>query len=155
MEINDNWDVVETDNEEIFVNAAKDAPPPQDYPTTTTTTAAAAKEGRDDKKLWRRGRQGKRRRRGGLYQGGGGGGGDPAAEGGNNEYDKDDNEEDVMDFLSPLVARRVERLKCLITERERVMEQYLEDRATMEIKYLDTCKPLYEDRGNVVAGRLD
>ena len=68
-------------------------------------------------------------------KGGGGGGCDPAAEGGNNEYDKDDNEEDVMDFLSPLVARRVERLKCLNTEREKVMEQYMQEIAALETKY--------------------
>ena len=44
-----------------------------------------------------------------------------------NKDDKDDGEEDAMDVLPPLVARRVERLKCLNTQRERVMEQYQED----------------------------
>ena len=58
-------------------------------------------------------------------------------------------------FYPPLVARRVERLKCLDTERERVMERYLEERAALEMKYLNLCKPLYEERGNVVAKRLD
>ena len=43
-----------------------------------------------------------------------------------NKDDKDDGEEDAMDVLPPLVARRVERLKCLNTQRERVMEKYLE-----------------------------
>ena len=62
---------------------------------------------------------------------------------------------DVMGVLPPLVARRVERLKCLNTERERVMELYLEERAALEMKYLDLCKPLYEERGNFFAGRLD
>ena len=60
-----------------------------------------------------------------------------------------------MDVQPPLVARRVERLKHLNTERERVMEWYLEERAALEMKYSDLCKPLYEERGNVVAGRLD
>ena len=75
-------------------------------------------------------------------------------EDGNDEDDKDDDEEDVMDILPPLVARRVERLKFINTERERVMERYMEERAALETKYLDICKPLYEERGNVVAGRL-
>ena len=60
-----------------------------------------------------------------------------------------------MDVLPPLVARRVERLKYLNTERGRVMEQYLEERVALEMKYLDLCNPLYEERGNVVTGRLD
>ena len=51
---------------------------------------------------------------------------------------------DGMGVLSPLVARRVERLKCLNTDRERVMERYLEEREALEKKYLDLCKPLYE-----------
>ena len=40
-----------------------------------------------------------------------------------------------MGVLPPLVARIVERLKCLNTERERerVMEKYLEERAALEI----------------------
>ena len=80
--------------------------------------------------------------------------------GGNDEdyddkYYEDDNEEGVIDVLSPLVARIVERLKRLNTEKERVTEEYLEERAAPEMKYLDICKPLYEERGNVVAGRLD
>ena len=48
------------------------------------------------------------------------GGGDPVVEDGNDK--DDDDEEDVMDVQPPLVARRVERLKHLNTERERVME---------------------------------
>ena len=35
------------------------------------------------------------------------------------------------------------------------MEQYLEEIAALEIKYLDLCKPLYNERGNVVVRRLD
>ena len=60
-----------------------------------------------------------------------------------------------MGVLPPLVDRIVELLKCLNTEIERVMEQYLEERAALETKYSDLCKPLYKERGNVVAGRLD
>ena len=39
-------EVVDTDNEELVVDAANGAPPPQD--AMTTTTEAAAEEGRDD-----------------------------------------------------------------------------------------------------------
>ena len=35
------------------------------------------------------------------------------------------------------------------------MEQYLEERAVLEMKYSDLCKPLYEEKENVVAGNLD
>ena len=81
-------------------------------------------------------------------------------EDGNDEYDdveddEDDDKENLMDVLPPLVARRVERLKHLITERERVMEQHLEERAAPEMKYWDPCKPLYKYKGNVVTGCLD
>ena len=67
----------------------------------------------------------------------------------------DDDKEDVMGVLPPLVARRVERLKCLNTERDRAMKKYLEERAAPDTKYLDLCRPLYEERGNVVARRLN
>ena len=60
-----------------------------------------------------------------------------------------------MDVLPPLVARRVERLKFFNTERERITERYLKDIAALEMKYLDLCKPLYKERGNAIAGRLD
>ena len=48
MEINENREIVETDNDELVVDAVNDAPPPQGAPTTTTTTAAGAEEGGDD-----------------------------------------------------------------------------------------------------------
>ena len=31
----------------------------------------------------------------------------------------------------------------------------MEERETLEMKYLDPCNPLYEERGNFVTGRLD
>ena len=31
----------------------------------------------------------------------------------------------------------------------------MEERAVLEMKYLDICKPLYKERGNFVAGLLD
>ena len=47
-----------------------------------------------------------------------------------------------MEVLSPLVSRRVESIKCLSTERERVMERYMEEILAMEMKYSDLYKPL-------------
>ena len=35
------------------------------------------------------------------------------------------------------------------------MERYLEERVALEMRYLDLYKPLYEERGNFVAGSLD
>ena len=64
VEINDNGEVVETDNDELAIDAVNDAPPPQDAPTNIRTTAAVAEEGRDDGDV-----------AGGRYQGWGGGGG--------------------------------------------------------------------------------
>ena len=150
-EINEDIEVIEvgeTDNDELVVDDANNAPPPQDSPTNTTTTAAATEEGgdNDDDEA-------------DNIKGGGRGGGNPTVEDGNNEDgnddDKNDDKEDVMDVLPPLVVSRVERLKCLNTERERVMERYLEERAALKMKYFDICKPLYEERGNVVTGCLD
>ena len=88
----------------------------------------------------------KRERRGGYTA---------VKDGNGNKDDKDDDEEDVMDVLPPLVARRVKRLKCFNTERERVTERHLEERAALEMNYSDLSKPLYKERGNVVAGCLD
>ena len=56
-----------------------------------------------------------------------------------------------MGVLPPLLSRRVERLRCLNTERDRVMEKYLEERAVLETKFSDLCQPLYKEIGNVVA----
>ena len=46
MDINENGEVVETDNDELVVDVANDAPPPQD--AMTTTTEAVAEEGGDE-----------------------------------------------------------------------------------------------------------
>ena len=47
VDINENGDVAETDNDEIFVDAANDTPPPQDA-MTNTTDAVTTEEGGDD-----------------------------------------------------------------------------------------------------------
>ena len=35
------------------------------------------------------------------------------------------------------------------------MEKYLEERVVLEMKYSELCKPLYNERWNVIAGSLD
>ena len=98
-------EVAETDNGELVVDVANAAPPtPQD--NMNTTTAAAAEEGEDDNNV------------------GAGGGGNPEVKYRNDDDDKED-VMDVIGILPPLVSCRVERLKCLNTEIERAMEQYL------------------------------
>ena len=62
---------------------------------------------------------------------------------------------DVMGVLPPLLSRIVERLRCLNTERERVMELYLEEKAALEMIYSDPWKPLYEEIRIVAAVYLD
>ena len=60
-----------------------------------------------------------------------------------------------MGVLPPLVARRVERLKRLNRERERLMERYMEEIAVLEMKYSDLCKPLCKDKRNVIVRLWD
>ena len=106
MEINE---VAETDNDELVSDTANDAPSHQ--AAMTTTTAAATEEGWDDNNV-------------GTYDGDNDNEADNTKGGGMGPAFKDvyDKEEDVKGVIPPLVARRVERLKCFNTERERVME---------------------------------
>ena len=134
VQINENGEVTVTDNDELVFDATNDASPTQ-Y-AMTNTTEAVAKESRDDDDVCAEDRNNNE----GVddTKWGEEGGGDPAVKDGNqddneddkdnNKDDKDNNKEDVMDgmdVLPHLLARRVERLKCLNMERERVMEQYL------------------------------
>ena len=118
----------------------------------TTTTAGATEEGGDDNNMgaedgdddneadytkWR-------------------GGGDKEVKDANDEEDEED-EEDVMDLigvLPPLVAHRVERLTFLNKERERIMDQYLKDRAALETKYSDICAKDDDDEEGRMVGIL-
>ena len=60
-----------------------------------------------------------------------------------------------MEYLPSLVAHRVKCIKCFNTDRESVIERYMKERAALEMKYSDLCKPLYKERRNVFARRLD
>ena len=112
--------------------------------TTTTTEAVAEEGGEEDNMGATDGNNGNE------AENTKGGGGDPAVKYGKNDEDGDD-KEDLMEVLPPLVSCIVERLECLNTDRERLMGRYLEERVALEMKYSDLCKPLYEERGNVIA----
>jgi len=69
--------------------------------------------------------------------------------------DSDDEKEDPMASLPPYVVERVETLKELNEQRDKIMEQYLEERAALEAKYHFLCEPLYAECANVVKGLCD
>jgi len=69
--------------------------------------------------------------------------------------EEDEDEEDPLAHLPGYILARVEKLKDLNEERESIMATYLEERAALEKKYQDLCKPLYEERAAIVAGEKD
>lgn len=67
----------------------------------------------------------------------------------------EEEDEDMMSMLPPKVRRRVEKLKDLNTVREGIMEEYLKERAALENKYGDLCRPLYAQRLDIIKGVMD
>jgi nucleosome assembly protein 1-like 1 len=76
------------------------------------------------------------------------------AEDEDNDSDND-SEDDELAHLPRYVIPRVEKLQQLHQEREKIMEQYLLDRAALEKKYGSLLKPLYEERASIVVGKKD
>ena len=82
---------------------------------------------------------------------------------GEDEDDDDDEEGDedynpLNEFLSmlpPKVLPRITRLKTLNDTRESILEEYVAERAALELKYAAKMEPLYEERRKVVNGELD
>lgn len=76
-----------------------------------------------------------------------------------NEESSDDSdseeEDDILQNLPPLLLARVQSLQELNTQRDSIMEQYLQERAALEVKYRTLCEPLYEQRAKVVRGDCD
>jgi nucleosome assembly protein 1-like 1 len=66
--------------------------------------------------------------------------------------DDDDDDDDAMQDLPPCVAARVEQLIDLNAERDLLMMTYVQERAALEKKYYELCKPLYEKRSSIVNG---
>jgi len=74
--------------------------------------------------------------------------------------DDDDGEDDDENrpepiLLPPALKHRVEYLKTLNEERKIIMNDYLKERAALEQRYQDLCRPLYEKRKRVVVGDMD
>ncbi len=73
-----------------------------------------------------------------------------------NEEDEDEEEEEnFMDGLPKCVRERVEFMKKLNDKRDKIMEGYLKERAELEKKYSDLCKPLFAERAKIVIGEKD
>jgi nucleosome assembly protein 1-like 1 len=71
------------------------------------------------------------------------------------DEDDDDDEEDFMDVLPASVRARVETLKEMNAQRDTIMDEYLKERAVLEKKYADLCKPLFAQRAEVICGKKD
>jgi len=83
------------------------------------------------------------------------------------EEDDDDDEDDeegdedynplneFLAMLPPKVLPRITRLKTLNDTRESILEEYLAERAALELKYAAKMEPLYDERRKVVNGELD
>jgi len=72
------------------------------------------------------------------------------------EDDSDDEEEeDPMQDLPPVIIARVGELTSLNTQRDDIMEQYLQERAALEQKYKGLCQPIYQQRAQIIAGAMD
>lgn len=73
----------------------------------------------------------------------------------NDDSSSDGDSENPMSSLPPSVLQRVEKLKQLHEKRDEIMEQYLVDRAALEAKYQGLCKPLFDERAEIVKGMHD
>jgi len=67
----------------------------------------------------------------------------------------DDDSEDPLAHLPDYVLLRVERLQGLNLAREKLVEEYLHERASLEKKFEGLMKPLYEERAVIVRGEKD
>lgn len=71
------------------------------------------------------------------------------------EEEDDDDNDDFMAELPQRVRHRVEKMKELNNLRDEIMEDYLKERAALEKKYSDLCKPLYAERAEIIVGKKD
>jgi nucleosome assembly protein 1-like 1 len=66
-----------------------------------------------------------------------------------------DNDEDPMSVLPQYVVKRVNKLQDLHMQKEKILEEYLKDRAALELKYQALCRPLYVKRSEIISGTMD
>ena len=67
----------------------------------------------------------------------------------------DEDDDDMMAMLPSQVRGRVEKLKEFHAAREKIMADYLAERAALENKYAALCEPLYAQRLDVIQGKMD
>jgi len=67
----------------------------------------------------------------------------------------EDDETDILSMLPKEVVKRVNKLKELNEARDKIIQDYLAERAELERYYLARCKPLYDRRRSIVKGELD
>jgi len=67
----------------------------------------------------------------------------------------DDDDENFLAMLPKCVKARVEKLKELHKSKVQITEQYLIERAALEMKFSDLYAPLYDERAEVVSGKQD
>eukprot|EP00934_Nitzschia_sp_Nitz4_P008426 Nitzschia sp. Nitz4//scaffold35_size145790//73919//75823//NITZ4_003029-RA/size145790-processed-gene-0.237-mRNA-1//-1//CDS//3329549121//8416//frame0 len=72
-----------------------------------------------------------------------------------NDEDEDDEDGEVEVQLPKYIQDRVKRLEDLHEEREKIMKEYLAERAKLEAKFQGLVKPLYEKRTDIIHGKLD
>ena len=83
--------------------------------------------------------------------GGGGGRGAPAGD----DDDDDDDDDDEGEELPEAVLKRLMGLKALHESRDEIRDQYKAERVALEAKYRTQLQKLYDDRADIVSGRVD
>jgi len=72
---------------------------------------------------------------------------------GDEEQDDDDGEEAA--YFPEAVQVRIEKLKELNEDRNKILDQYIVERAALELKFSNLCSPLYNKRREIIAGLHD
>lgn len=67
----------------------------------------------------------------------------------------DEDDEPITAGLPTYMKLRVDKLKEIHEEREKIMKEYLEERAKLEAKYEKLSQPFFEKRKEVIEGRMD
>lgn len=64
-------------------------------------------------------------------------------------------ENEFLSLLPPCVLPRVNKLKQLNDTRDKLLEEYILERAALEMKYTSKMQPLYEERRGIVNGEFE
>lgn len=69
-------------------------------------------------------------------------------------FEVDETDDDLLD-LPEYIVQRVASLLDLHEQRDKIMEDYLKERAALEQKYQGLYQPLYDERAQIIAGARD